>query len=258
LLDKIMTDRLHCVEAGSLTDPTIVLLHGFGGNINVWDDIIPSLKAKAHVIGFDLPGHGGSVNYPNFGSPRVAAQAVGQDMRLRGIRRFHVVGHSMGGAVASLMALGDPQTIASLTLLAPGGFGADINADLMKRLAEAPTLEALTICYRQMSTPGAALSQTSLSRQAAMRQQPSQLGALALILAKIMRDGQQGQLPLETLAALQVPVSLIWGGQDSVVPVAQFASAPEAFAKTLVPDAGHMLISEAQDVVIDLILAQLG
>jgi pimeloyl-ACP methyl ester carboxylesterase len=253
-----MTNRLHCVEAGSPGRPPVVLLHGFGGNLDVWSQVVDRLKADAHLFAFDLPGHGESLAYPNFGSPRVAAQAVALDMQLRGINRFHVVGHSMGGAVASLMALNQPQTIGSLTLLAPGGFGTEINADLMQRLAEASTLEGLTFCHRKMSAPGAALSRTSLSSDAAMRQQPLQLGALALILAKIVRDGQQGQLPLETLAALPIPIHVLWGEEDSMVPVKQLFNAPDAFTKTMLPNIGHLLISEAEGVVVDAILARLA
>ncbi len=253
-----MADRLHCIEAGSSSDPTVVLLHGFGGSADVWSEVIDAVSARAHVIALDLPGHGGSLSYPNFGSPRVAAQAVAQELKLRGIDRFHVAGHSMGGAVACLMALDRPECIASLTLVAPGGFGAEINAALMQQLADAASVDDLRTCYEMMSGRGAAVSLPHLSSAAAMRAQPGQLQALALILSKILRDGVQGQLPLEKLAALSIPVHVLWGDHDPMVPVAQAFSAPEQFKKTILANSGHMLIDEAAGDVIEAFFAQLG
>src|SRR5690606_18296524 len=103
------------------------------------------------TIAYDLPGHGGSLNYPGAGSAKTAANAVLDDLRSRGIERAHLVGHSMGGAVASLVALFDAKRVASLTLLAPGGFGPDINRRLLTRYAAAETREQLTACLEAMT-----------------------------------------------------------------------------------------------------------
>ena len=252
-----MTDRLHTIEAGSRSLPTTVLLHGFGGNAEVWRNVIDAMEGRAHVLAFDLPGHGGSLNYLNFGSPRVAASAVAQEMKLRGIDRFHVVGHSMGGAVAVLVALDGPENVASLTLLAPGGFGAEINADTMHSFATATSRGDMSVCFAMMSGRGADAPETRLSTAAAMRAKPGQIDALALILAKIMRDGRQGQLPLDALAALPIPVQILWGDADAVVPVEQLIAAPGQFKKTILKSAGHMLIDEKPDAVIDAILGPL-
>src|SRR5690606_17174158 len=79
---------------------TLVLLHGFGGTHHVWDDIAPVLAQSAAVLRYDLPGHGGSLDYPDAGTPKVAAQAILADLAERGIARAHFIGHSMGGAIA--------------------------------------------------------------------------------------------------------------------------------------------------------------
>ncbi len=252
-----MSDRLHTIEAGARSLPTVVLLHGFGGNAGVWADLIGQLKSHAHMLAFDLPGHGGSLTYPNFGSPRVAALAVAQEMKLRGIEQFHLVGHSMGGAVASLIALSDAASVASLTLLAPGGFGSQINIEIMQALAMAASIDDLRACFKTMMRQGADVSETGLRRDAAMRAADGQMDALALIFSKITRDGAQGKLPLDELARLPISVRILWGEQDNVVPVGQLADAPDSFIKTTLPNAGHMLIEEAPEAVIEAILAQL-
>ncbi len=252
-----MENRLFCIEAGSPSLPTIVLLHGFGGSAEGWTDIISAIQHRAHVLAFDLPGHGGSLDYPNFGSPRVAAAGVADEMAQRGIERFHIVGHSMGGAVAALIALATPEKVASLILLAPGGFGSEINAAIMQRIASASTQEEVQASFEMMCARGAAGAEPVFSRTSASRLTAKQRDALAFILSKIMRDGVQGQLPLEQLAALNIPTHLLWGEQDPVVPVRQLYDAPQEFAKTILPDIGHMLIDEISDAVVCAILAHL-
>ncbi|MGL4491116.1 MAG: alpha/beta fold hydrolase [Rhizobiaceae bacterium] len=257
LSGDMMTDRLHCIKAGSRSSPTVVLLHGFAGSAEVWRGVIEQIKDSAHILAFDLPGHAGSLAFPNFGSPRIAAVAVAQEMKLRGIERYHIAGHSMGGAVASLIALSEPQSVASLTLLAPGGFGKEINFDIMQALASAKSIDELRSCMETMSGQGAAVSETGLSQAAAMRAADGQLDALALVLSKIVRDGFQGELPLDALAALQIPTHVVWGSGDPVVPVNQLTAAPAQFMKTIWPNLGHMLIDEAPDRVADAILQAL-
>jgi pimeloyl-ACP methyl ester carboxylesterase len=252
-----MADRLFCLEAGSPLMPTVVLLHGFGGCAEVWAGLIASIQYRAHVLAFDLPGHGGSLHYPNFGSPRIAASAVAGELSQRGIDRFHIVGHSMGGAVAVLLALEGQGKVASLTLLAPGGFGPEINADIMRQIASASSVAEVQASFEMMCGRVKDGVQPVFSCAAASRLKTTQRDALGLILSKIMRDGTQGQLPFSQLAALNIPLKLLWGEQDPVVPVSQACAAPQVFDKTILPAVGHMLIEEAPETVLRAILAQL-
>ncbi|MDT9126949.1 alpha/beta fold hydrolase, partial [Escherichia coli] len=68
-----------------------------------------------------------------------------------GLERIHVAGHSMGGAVATLMALMAPNRVISLTLLAPGGSGEAINGTLLRRYAAAGDENELKSCLLAMS-----------------------------------------------------------------------------------------------------------
>ncbi len=113
------------------------------------------LAANYRVIVYDLPGHGRSVDYPNGGPPKIAARAVIEDLRLRGLTSVHLAGHSMGGAIATLVALGAQDVVASLTLVAPGGMGEEINAPLLRRFAAAQSAGEIAACLRDMSTPQA-------------------------------------------------------------------------------------------------------
>ena len=72
----------------------------------------------------------------------LAPASVLAELDQRDHQRIHLIGHSMGGAVASLVTLMDPDRVASLTLLAPGGFGPDVNVDVLHDWAAADTAEA--------------------------------------------------------------------------------------------------------------------
>ena len=117
----------------------MVFIHGFGGRRESWSDLQQRVSKYAQTIAFDLPGHGQSIDYPDFGPPKVAARAIITELQRMGHNKVHVVGHSMGGAVSSLIALFQPELVASLTLLAPGGFGDEINVVALNQIPDAAT-----------------------------------------------------------------------------------------------------------------------
>ena len=232
---------------------TLVFLHGFGGTHHVWNDIAPVLAQSATVLRYDLPGHGGSLNYLDAGAPKVAAQAVLVDLAKRNVSRAHFIGHSMGGAIASLIAILQPQVVASLTLLSPGGFGPDINHRLLTRYAAARERAQLEPCLEAMYGWYSTVPETAIADALQARAVPGQVEMLERMAAGMVRDGKQGQLPLERLASLDAKVRLLWGGLDNVLPFRQTSDLPAQFEVRALPDIGHMLPHEARDQVIALV-----
>lgn len=249
--------RLHCLEAGRPDAPVLVLLHGFGGHAASSQPVIDRLGDHFHILAFDLPGHAGSLTYPGFGSPRTAALAVLSELNKRGIRIAHIAGHSMGGAVAFLMALEAPEVIASLTLIAPGGFGPEMDRQALHTLAEAQTAAELSSAYAAMMAPQSVPDPAMIARVLDMYNRPGQREALRQILARISRGNGQGELPLGALSSGRFPVSLLWGNLDTIVPFAQSANAPTWFRMEAIEGAGHMLLDEAPEAVARAILEQL-
>ncbi|MGH3234617.1 MAG: acetoin dehydrogenase dihydrolipoyllysine-residue acetyltransferase subunit, partial [Streptosporangiaceae bacterium] len=145
--------------AGAGEDGDVVLLvHGYGGDRNSWLFLQEPLAARYRVYALDLPGHGTSAKDVGDG-PAGPAGAAGPDgpagtfgvladavtgvLDAVGAERAHLVGHSMGGAVALAVAARDPRRIASLTLIAPSGFGRQINAGYLRGFADAQTRREL-------------------------------------------------------------------------------------------------------------------
>lgn len=232
---------------------TVVLLHGVGGSHAAWADIATQLATEAAIIAYDLPGHGGSLDAESARSPKRMAEAILADLRERGIDRAHIVGHSMGGAVATLIALADPDRVASLTLLAPGGYGEEIDAQLLRRFAAAQDAAEIRACLAAMSGPGHIVPDQVVTDAVAMRARPGQLKKLAEIVAAITKGGRQGVIPADLVAKLTMPVAVAWGVLDGVLPASQADSLPDYFDLHLAPVAGHMLIEEAPGLIVELV-----
>ncbi len=248
---------LHASQFGDEDGSTVlVLLHGFGGTHRIWQAVIDALLATRpdlSILAYDLPGHGKNLDAPGAGPPKRGAELIAADLKRRGIERYHLAGHSMGGAIATLIACAEPDPVASLTLVAPGGFGPEIAIDVLKLFAEAATADDLRQCLSRMSGPGADISDEDIEALVAMRKRPRQVPMLQRIADTMTRDGKQGQLPAKWLEKLAMPVALIWGTEDTILPYDQTQNAPANFTLHTVDGAGHMLPEESPSRVAQVI-----
>ena len=121
--------KIHYDEAGA--GPPLVLIHGLSDNSSVWATMIPKMSTQYHTIALDLRGHGESEK-PNL---PYSVQLFSEDVvcflqKLR-IPNAHVVGLSLGAAVAQQLTLDHPERIRSLILLSPFSYA---NSDLRNHL----------------------------------------------------------------------------------------------------------------------------
>lgn len=110
-------DRLQVRQDGPASAPTIVLLHGFAGSLHWWQNEVPLLDARYHVVRFDLLGHGGSSKPSGGYSMEHQAQLVDEALHQLGVHRVLIVGYSMGGLVATALATRDPSLAAGVALV---------------------------------------------------------------------------------------------------------------------------------------------
>jgi pyruvate dehydrogenase E2 component (dihydrolipoamide acetyltransferase) len=244
--------ELFAVERGG-GDAPVILLHGFGATHAVWDAVHDVLAGARHTIAFDLPGHAGSLAYPA-GSAAHAAKAVYAELERRAFSRAHIVGHSMGGAAAALVALIAPDLAASLTLLAPGGFGGEINGRLLRRYAAARDEAEIALLLEQFFGWEAAIPAGLAAAQARERQAAGANAALVKIAETFFDGDLQKRLPVADLARLHIPIKVLWGTQDRVLPTRQAHRLPGRIAVHIFERTGHMLPYEIPADVAHLIL----
>ena len=227
----------------------ILLIHGYGGDRNSWLFLQEPMAARYRVYALDLPGHGtsgkdvgtGSEGPGSGGTLAILADAVTGVLDAVGAERAHLVGHSMGAAVALAVTAGDPARIASLTLIAPWGFGSEINAGYLRGFADARTRRELKPVIGQLFADESLVTRQLIDDLLAYKRLDGVDEALhALADTLLDGDAQRGD-SAALLAATggTVPVTVVWGRADRIIPAAQAESVTGA-VRHLIDDAGHM------------------
>ena len=224
---------------------TALLIHGFAGDLTTWNAAAEFLVGKGFdVVAVDLPGHG-ATEITSATTPVECAETllgaldglgIGPDNVAGGL---HLVGLSMGAVVATSLARASSVKIASLTLLAPAGLGTGINQEFLDGIVAAETVPALERELRKTTARPFPYSSLALDKMlATFRQEPrrQQLRALSRAFA---RDGVQQVHLVPDLAALDVPVRVIFGRQDRLLRWQDALDLPGHVAIHLF-DTGHM------------------
>jgi pyruvate dehydrogenase E2 component (dihydrolipoamide acetyltransferase) len=232
--------------AGAGQDGDVVLLiHGYGGDRNSWLFLQEPLAAGRRVYALDLPGHGASAKDVGDGSVGLLAGAVlGVLDAIGAPGRVHLVGHSLGGAVAAAAAARDPARVRSLTLIAPAGFGAEVNAGYLRGFAAAQTRRELKPVVAQLFADEDLVTRQLVDDLLAYKRLDGVDAALNTLVGTLLAaDGQTQRIDTAAdIAALggAVPVTVIWGSADRVIPAAQAEAVAGAVRRHVIDGAGHM------------------
>jgi pyruvate dehydrogenase E2 component (dihydrolipoamide acetyltransferase) len=212
---------------------TALLLHGFGGDAQTWAGLRALFERKGVAVSTpDLPGHGAS----GFEAREFAELVEPLGALLEKSEPLELVGHSLGGAVAVALARAHPGRVARLTLLAPLGLDSAVDADFILGLAAVRSVGGLSHLLRRLSPRPLALSSAQLAQMAAEFGR----GRLVALAQSLVAGGGQQIDILPDLAALRIPVRVVWGLEDRILPWTQAAHLPSRVAIHLIAGAGHM------------------
>jgi pyruvate dehydrogenase E2 component (dihydrolipoamide acetyltransferase) len=219
----------------------VLLVHGYGGDRNSWLFVQEPLAARHRVYALDLPGHGTSSKDVGDGSVGTLADAVLGVLDAIGAERAHLVGHSLGGAVTVAAAARAPGRISSLTLIAPSGFGSEINADYLRGFADAQTRRELKPVVGQLFADESLVTRQLVDDLLAYKRLDGVETALHTLVGTLL-DGDTQRI--DSAAAITaiggaVPVTVVWGSADQVIPATQAESVAGAVRHVL-ERAGHM------------------
>jgi pyruvate dehydrogenase E2 component (dihydrolipoamide acetyltransferase) len=232
--------RLRYLELGEGDGLPVLLVHGFGADLNTWMFTQPALAEGRRVIALDLPGHGGSAKDVGAGDGESLTDAVDDALGALGFGRGHLVGHSMGGAVAALLALRRPDLVASLTLIASAGLGPEINGSFIDGFVRvARRREAVEILGLLVNDP-ALVSRTMVEDVLRYKRLDGVSAALARIAEAWFAGGRQLFDLTDRIATLAMPVQLIWGREDRIIPVGHAETLASRFPVHIVDQAGHL------------------
>lgn len=249
--------------SGAERDTPVLLVHGIARSLEDWRTAHDLLAARGHrVISVDLPGFG----LTRRGKERAGLAAFGRAVvgvldALDERRPVHLMGNSLGGAVAMTVAAAHPERVAGLVLVNSAGFGREVNLSLLPMayavLAAVPVAgrrfrprarEAGIQVNRDLFFDPAFATEEMIRHAGEVGRQPD---FRATFLATLLGLGLPGlgaypgwrRALLAKAAAARIPTLVVWGDADAVLPPKHFHAAVAALPHArghLFRDTGHM------------------
>lgn len=248
--------------------PPLFLVHGFTATWRAWGPVIDLLEEQFEVIAPTSPGHTDGPDVPDGVNPLLAMlDGLKAMLDEVGWERPHVAGFSLGGQLALELARDGPAC--DVTAIAPGGAHGD---DLDKALRKTVALFRRTHAMASRS-PGLTkrLYRSATARRLALRDQFVDASRLTTdeairmteayvatpVFASFLEAAIAGERELEGIEAIDVPVTVLWGDQDRVLPAEQY----RPFFERRLPHArfvdlkraGHLPFWDATERVADVI-----
>jgi pyruvate dehydrogenase E2 component (dihydrolipoamide acetyltransferase) len=223
----------------------VVLIHGFGGDLNNWLFNHEPLSGKREVYALDLPGHGESSKQVGRGDVGEFAEVVAAFMDAVQISKAHLIGHSLGGAIAAATAISDPKRVASLTLIASAGLGEGINADYIEGFVAAKTRNELKPHLRQLFADEDLVTRQLIDDVLKYKRLDGVDEALRQIAGATFPGGRQSLVLRDRLGQLSVPLLVVWGSDDRIIESSQARGLPANARVEIIPGRGHMVQMEA-------------
>ncbi|HTQ20537.1 alpha/beta hydrolase [Mycobacterium sp.] len=252
--------------------PALLLIHGVGSNSGSWEPVHAKLAQRFTVIAPDLLGHGESDKPRADYSLAAFANGMRDLLSALDIDRVTVVGHSYGGGVAMQFAYQFPHLVERVVLVSAGGVAQDVSLAL--RIAALPVAgEALAMLRMPGARPalrlvgraiGTLLGSTKYGRDAAdavgvledLRERQA-LAAFRRTLRSVVDARGQFVTMLDRSYLVQsLPVQVIWGEQDPVIPVEHARIAHAALAGSrleIFEDSGHVPFRDHPDRFVEVV-----
>lgn len=250
--------RIRFLKMGDAGGPPILFIHGFGGDLNNWMFNQESLSERSTTYAIDLPGHGGSTKDVGDGTLSVLVDAVVAFMAAAGIDKAHIVGHSMGGAIALALAAGHATKTATATLIAPAGLGPEINMDYIDGFISHSRARKLRPVLELLVADPGAITADMVDAVIKVKRVDGVGPALSALREGLMPGGRQVVDLRQSLAGIAAPVQVIWGRDDRILPASHADALPTRTPVTLLDHTGHMPHMEQAAEVNRLIEAALA
>jgi pyruvate dehydrogenase E2 component (dihydrolipoyllysine-residue acetyltransferase) len=248
---------LNYLRSGAEGASPLVLIHGFGGDLNNWMLNQPVLSETHDVVALDLPGHGRSSKNVGAANMAMFTRVFEDFLDAMGIGQAHLVGHSLGGALALKMAIENPTRVAGLTVLAPAGLGPEINTDFIEGFIGAGKRKEMRAVLELLVADPALISRDMVDDVLKYKRLDGVDQALRQLAGNLFPGGRQAVIDPIGLARIPSPITVIWGRNDRILPVSHADVLPDRVAIHRLEGVGHMPHMEASAEVNRLIEATL-
>ncbi|WP_165826437.1 acetoin dehydrogenase dihydrolipoyllysine-residue acetyltransferase subunit [Rhizobium wuzhouense] len=237
---------LRTLQSG--TGDPVVLIHGFGGDVSAWRPFVAHIGLANPILALDLPGHGAAAasSVSDFDSLTAAVHAT---LAASGIDRLHLVGHSLGAAVAASIAGGGSLQVRSLSLLSPAGLGPRINGDYVAGFLSSTSEAALKVWLELLVLDPSSLPGVLVRATLSAREGTAMVDHQARLAAGVFAGNTQLFSIRDALHRFGGPVRAIIGREDRIIPSEQADAVPSHVGLYRLPNVGHLPQLEAAPLV---------
>lgn len=270
--EPVFHGKLHLVEAGRRNPQTLVLIHGLGDRgLLDWQEVLPELSDKYHVITIDLPGFGSSDKHQILYAPQKYAELINWVVDQLAHGEVVIIGHSMGGAVSLRYAHDYPEQVSRLVMVDAAGILQ--RTVFVKHMAKAPVSYEWLDPY-QSRIPGLKgivekiagktddLTRSMLVTMDQFPDIPRLMMSNGLAKQYLYKDYATMNAALGlvyedfSLAAreVEIPTHIIWGTEDSVAPVRTGVVLADLLPNAelhQISGAGHVPMTDSFEVFMD-------
>jgi pyruvate dehydrogenase E2 component (dihydrolipoamide acetyltransferase) len=245
--------KIRYLKLGEAGGAPVVFIHGYGGDLNNWLFNQEVLAESHATYAIDLPGHGGSSKDVGAGDLGSMCEAVAAWMDALKIERAHLVGHSMGGAVALKLAATQPSKVASATLICPAGLGPEVSMEYINGFIETSRGKKLEPILQMLVADPGLVTRDMIEDVLKFKRLDGVDAALRKMRDAMFPGGRQGVLLRDDVGKTQAPLQVIVGAKDRIVPAAHAKGLPGNVKVHVFDEAGHMPHMEAASEVNRLI-----
>ncbi len=227
------------------TGHPVLFIHGFGADLSAWRQMSTTIPFANPMLALDLPGHGASpaISRSDFEG---LVDAVAAGLKGAGHTKLHLVGHSLGAAIATALSARSGIDVLSLTLISPAGLGASVDGNFVSGFLAAKSEAALATQMQRLVFDGAALPAAVVRATQAAREAGSLVAQQANLAEAVFEGSTQLFSVKAELARFQRPVRVILGKRDAIIPPAETESAiPAHVALHRLENVGHLPFVEA-------------
>lgn len=250
----------------------VLLLHGFGGEIWMWERQVEAMSKRYRLYIPDLLGYGYSDRPKVDYTPSLFVDTIRQFMDQIGVSRASLIGNSMGGGIAWAFALTYPTRVDKLILIdgIPPHVVPAVRSRLLRwflAIRHIPLLPYLALALRTRLMVRAELMEAIYDDRLVTdvvverQYQIGRIAGTARVMASTVRYADEVARYADALETLRKPTLIIWGEQDELFPVtvgSQLHASIRDSELVVIKDSGHMPMWEKPDETNQAILEFLG
>jgi len=236
-------------DAGRLP---IVLIHGYAADLNSWRGLFAGASLGHPILALDLPGHGNSPRAVSASIDDIAASVEATLVSLN-VSACVLVGHSLGGAVATVTAARGVVDVRSLLLISSGGLGPQVNGAFITGLVGAKSEASIVPWLKVLVADDSHLSKPFINATVAQAADTELRDTQEAIGARFFADGTQTFEIRSSIASLAMPVRLIFGAEDRVIPASHAHGLPGKVGVHIFAGCGHMPQIEERAAVLQIL-----